>query len=154
PTGDTLAERMNGPLQERFEEIRSKFHKLLDQQAAIAIRLVDVEAFEQLTDRVDDWLASPNESPGEQLWSEVESVVALLRGINQRESLRSHDKGVLSELGPKLEAPLNRDSWQVIDSLFGLDSLVDHLLERGFDALSETDDQRLRGRLRELSERV
>ncbi len=126
-----LVEEQDGPLGDRFEIVGVQIEQLLSGVDGIELRLTDVASFEGLLDRIRDWQRSPSDTPGEQLWSEVTSVCSLVRGINQREVLRNHDRALLTELMGCLEAEgldALRENWGRTKALLGLDRALDRAL--------------------------
>lgn len=150
-----LVEQQDGPLGDRFEIVGVQIEQLLSGVDGVELRLSDVASFEGVLDRIRDWQRSPADTPGEQLWSEVTSVCSLVRGINQREALRNHDRALLQELAGGLEAAgmdALRASWGRVRALLGLDPALDRVL---LTPGSVTDDAALakaRDRLLDLAE--
>lgn len=120
---------MDGPVADRLHTAGRRIRELISGESKNDIRIADVTVFQGLLERIDEWGSGPSATPGEALWSEVESVGSLLRGINQREILRNHDKRVLGELHDALESDeAVLTHWGQIDELLGMDASLDEML--------------------------
>ncbi|MEO0815173.1 MAG: hypothetical protein AAFY60_20095, partial [Myxococcota bacterium] len=124
-----LVSSQDGPLADRFEILGVQLEQLLSGVDGVELRLTDVSSFEGILDRIRDWQRSPSATTGEQLWSELTSVVSLVRGINQREVLRVHDRALLRELEAALEeSSVPNSLWSKLRPLVGLDPELDEIL--------------------------
>lgn len=105
---------------------------LLARDEYASMRIGDRRELRMLLYRIQSWLASeyPSASSGERLWEEVSTVVNLLRGVNKRSELVSHDGAALSVLfGAVLQNAGTDVLRNIAAPLFGLDPELDDLLE-------------------------
>ncbi|MEO1175144.1 MAG: hypothetical protein AAFX94_24275, partial [Myxococcota bacterium] len=118
-------EAVEGPIEARLDAAHGLFNELISGSLSNDIRIADVSVFQGLLDRITDWQAERSKTPGEALWSEVMSVGSLIRGINQRETLRNHDRRVLARIvsGDPIESHRTE-----ANPLLGLDAALDRLL--------------------------
>lgn len=147
-------ETEQGSVDDRLEQARSAIDELLEQSAAAEIRLSDRATFAALSERIRQWQDGSPPAEGSQLWSEVASVFALVRAINQREVLRNHDRAVVQGLIFGVD---ERDSstllarWGELIALSGLDAALDRLLAKPLAAIDEHDLSKAVERLRTLA---
>jgi hypothetical protein len=99
-----------------------------------SMRIGDRRELRMLLFRIQSWLSSehPPASLGERLWEEVSTVVNLLRGVNKRSELVSHDGAALTALFDAVRQNAAAGALRNLAApLFGLDPELDNLLERG-----------------------
>lgn len=147
-------EEARGPVDHKLEQARSAIDELLVESAGVEIRLSDRATFAALSERIRQWQGASQHAEGNQLWSEVASVCALVRAINQREVLRNHDRAVVQGLVFGVD---ERDSstllarWGELIALSGLDAALDRLLAKPLAAIDEHDLSKAVERLRTLA---
>jgi hypothetical protein len=99
-----------------------------------SMRIGDRRELRMLLYRIQSWLSSEPRpaSAGERLWEEVSAVVNLLRGVNMRSELVSHDCAALGALFEAVRQNADVGALRNMAApLFGLDPELDDLLEAG-----------------------
>lgn len=96
------------------------------------LRVSDRSMLRGLRDRVFAWARSEKDPrAGLDLLEDVFTSADLLRGINQRQELRAHDRALVSELARVVSYASGAAPLEAFARIEGMDDEVDALLERG-----------------------
>lgn len=96
------------------------------------LRVCDRSMLRGLRDRVFAWARSDKDPrAGLDLLEDVFTSADLLRGINQRQELRAHDRALVAELVRGVRFTSGTPQTEAFSRIEGMDDEIDALLERG-----------------------
>lgn len=119
-------------IRSRLDAVRKSISALLACDEYRSMRLGDRRELRMLQFRIQSWLSSEITSTidGERTWEEVNAVVSLLVGVNQRSELVLHDAEMLAALATTAAKTTDvRTLRESAAPLFGFDAELDALLE-------------------------